>query len=374
MANNILKEGNIINFKLDKQLVYVKRLGSGGPGEVHLFLEELTGKKYAIKKFNPIPNNDNDDAFDRFVDEIKILVDINHKNIVRIYTYYLFSELKLGYLQMEFIEGEPIDLYLSNNPDQFDSIFRMSIDAFAYLETKNILHRDIRCSNLLISNNELKLIDFGFGKKLNSKNINKNSVVLNYPVTLMPEEISVLNCEYNEATEIYFLGCLFKQLLQEKDSKYESIINKMCEPKKKDRFCSFSDIKNYLNNEYLLFEFSDEDKKIYLDFANQFTKLITKFISKRNLQMDNEIIINGLKQICLDNALESEIQNNERLINLFLANGQYYFNPKPCISVSTLSSFYYLLNNADSTKQDVILSGIRNRLNTINIEKEELPF
>ena len=129
MAKELI-EGNVVDFKVNQQLIYIRRLGSGGTGEVCLFYEELTDKKYAIKKFSPLPVNDNQNAFQRFLDEIKILVDLYHKNIVRIYTYYLYPNLKTGFLQMEYIDGVTIDAYLETNPQDFDSLFLMAIDAF----------------------------------------------------------------------------------------------------------------------------------------------------------------------------------------------------------------------------------------------------
>lgn len=57
-------------------------------------------KKYVPKDFNYI-----DELYKRFVDEIKILFTISHPNIVRVYNYYLYPEIKHGYLQMEYIEG-----------------------------------------------------------------------------------------------------------------------------------------------------------------------------------------------------------------------------------------------------------------------------
>lgn len=370
-----LVEGNRITFKIDKQLVYVKQLGCGGTGEVHLFYEELTDKKYAIKKFKPLPCNDNDNSFSRFVDEIKILVDLNHKNIVRIYTYYLFPNERIGYLQMEYVEGDSIDVYLQNNPQQFDSLFLMAIDAFVYLESKGVLHRDIRFNNLLVSNGELKIIDFGFGKKLTEKNINENSVMIDYPFTVMPEEISMDDWEYEERTEIYFLGYLFKKMIPADGTTFSGLIDKMCEAKKDIRYQSFASIQEDINRESSLFSFNDSQKKSYLKFADSLVSLITKFTKRPEFEIDSKEIICKLEKVYNDNAIEEKIQDNQALINCFVAHGRYFYKSNPRIFVTDLKEFCSMVKKVDIKRKDVVFNGIRNRLSAITIEeKDDLPF
>ena len=370
-----LFEGKIVDFKIDKQLIYVKQLGKGGTGEVHLFREELTDKKYAIKKFNPIPENDGEDSFKRFVDEIRMLVDLNHKNIVRMYTYYLYPTIRSGYLQMEYVEGDTIDRYLDNNPQLFDAIFRMAIDAFLYMEQKGVLHRDIRPSNFLISNDELKIIDFGFGKKLDQRNINENSVFLLYPFSTMPEEISSHEWAYDEVTEIYFLGCLFRKIGEDKKTNYGAIIAKMCEITREKRFQSFSDIKQSMQNNVTFAEFSEEQKNAYRSFADSLMPIISKFTKKPEFKDSSEEILQSLLRVCSKNALENKVQNNQDLLNCFLSKGEYFYSNSPKLTVSSLVAFCNLLRNSDSLQRELITDGIKNRLSAIKIEDpDDLPF
>ena len=61
---------------------------------------------------------------------------------------------------------------------------------FKYLEDRSILHRDIRPSNIIIdTNGNIKIIDFGFGKKLSSIKEAAGSIFLNWPVSEQPLEI-----------------------------------------------------------------------------------------------------------------------------------------------------------------------------------------
>jgi serine/threonine-protein kinase len=82
---------------------------------------------------------------------------------------------------MDYIEGDNIENYLLWSPEEINNIFSQTIDAFSYLESFNILHRDIRPKNILITKEKIvKIIDFGFGKQImNPKDFNK-SISLNW--------------------------------------------------------------------------------------------------------------------------------------------------------------------------------------------------
>ena len=212
-----MRAGEIVNFDAKKNFTYIRPLGKGGTGDTYLFRDETTNILFAIKKYVPKSKLFIEEQYDRFVDEIKILFNISHPNIVRIYNYYLYPSAKTGYLQMEYIDGKSIDEFVPDpwGDKDWNDIFREVISAFEYLEQNHILHRDIRPANIMIdNNNSVKIIDFGFGKQLNGTNAEANSVLLNWPATEMPDEVQ-LNQEYDERTEIYFVGTLFRHLLRD---------------------------------------------------------------------------------------------------------------------------------------------------------------
>ena len=101
-----MNSGEIITFDVKKNFTFVKLLGSGGTGDTRLFRDETTDILFAIKKYKPIKECLTNDYYDRFVDEIKILFNISHPNIVRVYNYYLYPKAKAGYLQMEYVDGK----------------------------------------------------------------------------------------------------------------------------------------------------------------------------------------------------------------------------------------------------------------------------
>ena len=381
MKSEKIEEGKILKFEAMKSLKYIKELGSGGTGNTHLFKDETTDMLFAIKKYEPAPQNIDfkEELYDRFVDEIKILFKISHPNIVRIYDYYLYPNKKVGYLQMEYINGTAIDKY---NPfpweRSWEEIFIEVIKTFKYLEENNILHRDIRPENLLLDENfNLKLIDFGFGKIINTKDTReKNSVVLNWPVTEMPEEI-LKEQDYDNKTEIYFLGKLFSHIFKEKevDFKYKSIIEKMMKYSCDKRYNSFEQIYQDISKGiFSEIDFSDYEKEIYRNFANSLYSHISVYTGPYELKTNIEQIINDLEDVVKENSLEFFIQSNSKLINCFVS-GPYKYKINTNIQVEVVIKFYEFFIKLSREKQKNVLDNIHNRLNTIKIETDDdLPF
>jgi len=375
-----LKKGDIATFDIKKHFIYIKPLGNpGGTGETHLFEDETTNMFFAFKKYVPQDARYIDDHYRRFVDEIKILFRLSHPNIVRIYNYFLYPDAKTGYLQMEYIDGDAIDEY---EPDpwgkDWNDIFSETIMAFEYLEKHNILHRDVRPANILIDKNEnVKIIDFGFGKQLDGTIREDNSILLNWPATEMPDEVQ-LNQEYNHITEIYFVGTLFRHLVKDigDDFKFSHIIEKMIKINPTQRYSSFTEVSQAISEGVLgEIDFSDKEKKIYRSFANALSGAISHYIEKYVPINDISSTLSKIAELIRNSALEEYIQDNSQLIRCFIS-GRYSFYPKLDISLQTIVDFYSLVTSLQTAKQKILFDNIYNRLSTISIEveEEELPF
>lgn len=372
--------GKLIEFNTKKQFKFIRTLGSGGTGDAHLFEDETTDMLFAIKKYAPKETNFIDENYIRFVEEIKILFKISHPNIVRIYNYYLYPEEKTGYLQMEYIDGVPINEFAPTIWDDknWEDIFLEVIAAFEYLELNNILHRDIRPANIMIDMNQtVKVIDFGFGKSLDNSDMNSNSVLLNWPVSSLPNE--VLNNEYNHQTEIYFVGCLFKNLLgnQIESFDFRHIIEKMVNTNPKDRYSSFNEISMRISQGIIgEINFTDEEKQIYVDFADSLERSISTHQDKLTPINNIDHILSNLEELLMHNALEHIIQENSDLINCFIINKFTYYNGVK-IRVKQVMNFYNFIRELAPSKQKIVLNNILGRLANIEIKSEfddDLPF
>ena len=380
-----METGEIIKFDQSKHFKFVRELGSGGTGETNLFKDETTNTLFAIKKYRPSEENieHKEDFYHRFVEEIVILFKLSHPNIVRVYNYYLYPNLMTGYLQMEYIEGTSIDVYIRNNSTDLDNLFRSAVKSFEFLEENDILHRDIRPANIMIDNNgELKLIDFGFGKILSSTNT-ENSIRLNWPVTDMPDEV-VNGNDYTVETEIYFLGSLFKRLIREnniEDFKFINVVNTMCEVSIEKRYQSFKDVSDDIAKGVLLgTDFSARDKAVYQDMASSLVNTISYYTSDFSPVSEVERVQVNLGELIRNSSLEEYIQANSALISCFLTNG-FAYSLRIMTKVDTVKDFYRLLIDSDYQKKEIILENLIIRLSLIEIKKsnfdiddDELPF
>lgn len=380
-----MRTGDNVKFNQSKHFKFIRELGSGGTGVTNLFKDETTDTFFAIKKYQPSDGNieHEEEYYNRFVDEIKILFQLSHPNIVRVYNYYLYPQSTLGYLQMEYIEGVTIDEYVETNFVDLNNLFHSTIDAFVCLEKNNILHRDIRPANIMVDNSgQIKVIDFGFGKILNSNN-SENSILLNWPATEHPNEVEYHN-DYTVQTEIYYLGYLFRKLLKENsinDFKFANILEKMCETNIKNRYESFEEISVEIAKGMLLtLEFSESEKRTYKSMAENLSSIIKNFTSKFSPVTDANEVLTNLEDILKSNILEEVVQNNSLLINAFVNNG-YSYSTKIRVSVNVIEKFYKLFLNSNFQKRKIILENLKSRLSQIenktqpfDISDDDLPF
>ena len=376
----LMNNGEIITFDTKKNFTYVKPLGDGGTGDTYLFKDETTNMLFAIKKYVPKDPRYIDEHYARFVDEIKILFNISHPNIVRIYNYYLYPSAKTGFLQMEYVNGKTIDEFQPFPWDDksWNEVFGDVISAFEYLEKNHILHRDIRPANILIDkDNNVKIIDFGFGKQLEETSTSDNSILLLWPATQMPNEV-VLNHEYNEQTEIYFVGTLFRHLLQNdlESFKFKHILEKMTKIDPAERYTSFVEISNDISTGVIgEIGFSDEEKEIYRAFSSQLADHINHYIEKYTPINDIKTSLSKLAEIIRNSSLEDCIQDNSKLIGCFISGG-YSYSTRKNIAVQTVIDFYKFVSGLSASKRKIVFDNIYNKLSTISVhvKDDELPF
>lgn len=250
--------------------------------------------------------------------------------------------------------------------------------AFEYLEQHNILHRDIRPANILIDRNEnVKIIDFGFGKKLSNTTKNQNSILLNWPATEMPYEVQSKQ-EYDEQTEIYFVGVLFKHILKDDsaDFRFQYILEKMTKVNPSQRYTSFHEIASDVSVGVLgEINFTDDQKDSYRCLADALSSHITCFIAKYSPITDISVILSKLSELIRCSSLENYIQDNSRLINCFVTGG-YKYKSRTDIRFQIVADFYELIISLPPSKQKIIFDNIYERLSAIDVQPmdDELPF
>src|SRR5262249_8044334 len=143
---------------------------------------------FVCKKYMPNDEGERQQRFVNFVQEVKLLHRVHHDNIVRVFNYYLYPDRTMGFILMEHVDGTSIDEYAAKFPEQVNELFLQAISGFSYLERHRILHRDIRPANVMVrADGVLKIIDFGFGKRVERAEDFQKSISLNWWCSVPPE-------------------------------------------------------------------------------------------------------------------------------------------------------------------------------------------
>ncbi|XP_013170250.1 PREDICTED: cyclin-dependent kinase 12 isoform X3 [Papilio xuthus] len=201
----------------------ITQIGEGTYGQVYKARDKNTGQLVALKKVRL--ENEKEGFPITAVREIKILRQLNHKNIVNLReivtdkqdamdfrkdkgSFYLVFEY-MDHDLMGLLESKMVDFTESHNA----SIMRQLLDGLAYCHRKNFLHRDIKCSNILMNNKgEVKLGDFGLARLWSAED--KQRPYTNKVITLWyrPPELLLGEERYGPAVDVWSMGCILGEL------------------------------------------------------------------------------------------------------------------------------------------------------------------
>jgi len=374
-----MDEEKVIEFIRNKNFVLVETLGQGACGKTVLLRDDTINGYFVCKKYLPYDSEQKEELYKNFVQEIKILHLLYHKNIVRVFNHYLYPSQYQGFIIMEYIDGDDIEKYLGESPENINEIFLQVIEGFSYLENCNILHRDIRPMNILVRKDGIvKIIDFGFGKRIIYKEDFDKSISLN-PWCEPPNEFN--DRTYNFTTEIYFIGKLFEKIIKEKDIesfKYTKLLSKMCYKDNSERISKFFDVKKeILSDRFLEIEFSDDERMAYQEFSHWLFSAIKNILKGSKYYEDIDKIQSNLESLYKYVMLEENIPNNTTLIRCFV-NGGYTFYPTIEIPVNGLRNFIILLRQSTKEKKNIILSNIHSKLDAVErfqeTPEDDIPF
>lgn len=372
-------EKSLVKFLRKKDYNVIREIGQGGTGKTILLEDETIDEHFVCKKYSPFHEAHRELYYKNFVSEIKLLHLLYHRNVVRVFNYYLYPEHSTGYILMEFVNGQTVEDYLRQYPELINDIFEQTIKGFLHLEENSILHRDIRPSNILVSNDGIvKIIDLGFGKQTEFDGEQLNSVSLNWCYTI-PEDFNFRT--YDHQTEIYFVGKLFEQIINENNIQrftYRSILSRMVQYKKSDRISSFFDIeRKIIEGDAQGIEFSNLEKSIYQKFAKGLQSILTSIRNGSEYNRDVDSIIIRLDEVYRSSTLEDYVQNPTAVVRCFL-RGEWNYNASAIVATSTLKSFIDFFKHSPLDKQKLIINNLWQRFDTIHRYDlpalDDLPF
>lgn len=195
------------------------KLGSGGFGCVYKALDTQLDREVAIKRLKAESYVDHIELKEQMLSEAKILAGLRHPNIVSIYD--VIDSDTGGDIVMELIEGSTLDQVISKGPlkvEQFLFVATQLLSAMATAHEHNILHCDLKPSNIMLSdledgNYHATVLDFGMSPSKDEEPKTKTGAQrLVGSIYFMAPEIIESGITSPES-DIYSLGCLFYYML-----------------------------------------------------------------------------------------------------------------------------------------------------------------
>lgn len=204
----------------------IKRIGSGGMGDVYLAKDGKLDRKVAIKvlneKFSRDPSN-----LSRFVREAKAASALNHPNILVIHE--IGETDGANYIVSEYVAGQTLREAFREKTLGLDQILDITIQVAGALCTAHdarLIHRDIKPENIMIRpDGYVKILDFGLAKLVERKNrsilgldnstLTENQtakgIILGTINYMSPEQAK--GEDVDEGTDVFSLGAVLYEMI-----------------------------------------------------------------------------------------------------------------------------------------------------------------
>ena len=198
--------------KVIEDYVLYEVVGSGQYGKVHRAIHRKTNQTYAVKvipisKFNQVPKLEEFTA-----NEIRILSRIKNPNVIGFIE--MLKTANNMYLVYEFCGDGTLEDVITRRgkvPEQEALyLFQQLLSAFRALYKENILHRDLKPTNILFQKGILKVADFGFCKRMQSQSALTLTMV-GSPIYMAPEILK--GYPYNTKSDIWSIGVVLYETL-----------------------------------------------------------------------------------------------------------------------------------------------------------------
>lgn len=342
---------------LEGKYEIVKEIGRGGMSVVYLAMDMRLRKNWAVKEIKKQGRDKNDEiAVNSLLTEANLMKRFNHPALPRIVD--IIDNGTTIYVVMDYIEGQSLDVVLKEFGVQSEEDVikwaKQICDALSYLHSQKppVIYRDMKPSNLMLDDGNIKIIDFGIAREYKEENL-ADTKVLGTKGFASPE---AYNGQTDARSDIFSLGMTMHNLLTgvypqgnayapvrnyvpELSEGIELIIDKCVEPAAENRYQSCAD---------LLYDLSHPD-------------LITKgFKKKQKIKLISFIVAAAMSLVMAItgvalNLSASNLNKQDYEVNISTSNPENYYNaigiyPERIEAYNLLIEYY---KNHDATEENV---------------------
>jgi serine/threonine protein kinase len=197
----------------------LEKIGTGGFSTVARARDRRTGAEVAIKVVDKSKYAPTDRSFDR---EVAVLSEVRHENVVELYATYVTE--RNVFMVCELVTGgellDRVSRAGSFTEDEAKSVIRQVLSAVAHMHARNIVHRDLKLENILLSDAGagplVKLIDFGLARfKPEGQTLR---TICGSPLYIAPEILELETSKnedecYSTACDMWSVGVILFALL-----------------------------------------------------------------------------------------------------------------------------------------------------------------
>ena len=198
--------------KLISHYKILDKLGEGGMGIVYQARDTELDRMVALK-FLPERLTSNDAERARFLQEAKAASALNHPNVCTIYGIDEFEGRK--FIEMEYVDGSTLRRKVSESPLRLNDAISFAIqigEALQEAHSKGIVHRDIKCENIMVnSKNQIKVMDFGLAKLKGSLKLTRTSSTVGTLAYMAPEQIQ--GGDVDARSDIFSFGAVLFEMI-----------------------------------------------------------------------------------------------------------------------------------------------------------------
>ncbi|GIK27663.1 MAG: serine/threonine-protein kinase PknK [Chloroflexi bacterium] len=195
--------------------VLLQPLGQGGMGTVYRASDRLTGQTVALKRVRTAKDQDGNATLDTrlaLAQEFRLLATLRHPNVITVLDYG-FDDDGQPFFAMDMLEDAQDIITVAKRSDLNGKVTLVAqmLQALAYLHRRGIVHRDLKPENLLVTNGQLKLLDFGISSAADLLGVASPGTIGGTLAYLAPELLR--GAAPAETSDLYAVGILLYEML-----------------------------------------------------------------------------------------------------------------------------------------------------------------